>query len=137
MDQTKTEIPQPLYQSKATVGKPRLPTHVVGVLANGHGAMLYWELKQFGKGPDLAITTLSKALGVLMDKYGRDKCRWPEVLYLQMDNAASENKNQWIFRYCGMLVHFGLFKKVSSILFLNFARRTCFAKIPKYFISSP
>lgn len=113
MDQKKTNIPAPLFGSKSTDGLKHLQTHVVGVLANGHGAMLFWEMKQFGKGPDLAISNICRALHVMTDKYSNDKSRWPDVLYLQMDNAASENKNHWIFRLAGLLVHFGIFKKVS------------------------
>ena len=35
------------------------------------------------------------------------------VLYLQMDNATSENKNKLVVGFCGLLVLFGLFSKVK------------------------
>ena len=38
--------------------------------------------------------------------------RVPPVLYLQMDNCARENKNQFVFALLSLLVEIGVFEKV-------------------------
>ena len=55
--------------------------------------------------------------GVLLDlqeraaKAGR---RWPKHLWLQLDNTAKENKNQFLINYCALLVNKGAFKSVRG-----------------------
>jgi len=39
--------------------------------------------------------------------------RWPECLHLTFDNAAGECKNQWMFRFLGLLVLHGVFKYIT------------------------
>jgi hypothetical protein len=39
--------------------------------------------------------------------------RWPEVLYLQLDNASGPNKNDTLISFLSMLVHRGIFRKVK------------------------
>lgn len=117
MDQKKTDLPSPRYKSKATDGNQRINTHVTGVLANGIGALLFYDTKEFGKGPNSVMTILVETFRRLLQHYKDKKLSWPKVLYLQMDNAASENKNKFVLRFCALLVHFGLFEKVRHPLF--------------------
>jgi len=40
----------------------------------------------------------------------------PPVLTLQLDNASGDNKNQWVFAFCSLLVYRAIFREV----FINF-----------------
>lgn len=121
MDQAKTDLPQPVKKSKATTSNPWLKTHVTGVMVNGHGNFLFMDTKEFGKCVNLTITVLLSTLKFIMKKvYAQDRRSWPDVLYLQMDNAASENKNKYMLRFCALLVHWGLFKKVFVLIHFVF-----------------
>ena len=40
----------------------------------------------------------------------------PPTLTLQLDNACGDNKNRWVFAFCSLLVHKGVFREI----FINF-----------------
>jgi len=39
---------------------------------------------------------------------------FPKILYLQLDNAGNQNKNQYFFGLCALLVETKIFHKASS-----------------------
>ena len=61
--------------------------------------------------PNLTITIIHRVLQSWTSPL-------PEVLYVQVDNTARENKNSSVFGYLCMLVHQGLFKKIKVNSFL-------------------
>ncbi len=42
----------------------------------------------------------------------------PPVLNLQLDNCCGDNKNRWVFAFCSLLVHKGIFRRYTSIFSL-------------------
>ena len=124
MDQRKTDMPAEEARSKQTECNPRVKTHVTGVMANGIGNFLYLDTKQFGKGADLTLTVMVLTLKRLMQYYTEKKMAWPHTLFYQLDNACSENKNRFFFRFCGLLVYWGIFEEVCLLLlFLKLPRQ--------------
>ena len=72
--------------------------------------------------------TLTMIINVLVD-FAKTN-RFPEVLYIQMDNTCRENKNKYVLTFCAALVHLQIFKKVSipflhnyKLSFINFYLR--------------
>ena len=53
-------------------------------------------------------------INVLLDTILK-KERFPPVLYLQLDNTARENKNQFVMAFLSYLVQVGVFKEVIHI----------------------
>ena len=60
--------------------------------------------------------TITILLNILYTGMYRDSL--PEVLYLQMDNCARENKNKCFFSFCSLLVELSIFRmiKVSFLM---------------------
>jgi hypothetical protein len=64
-----------------------------------------WEDRKMQRQQDIANGTL---------KLDKEKLSsWPSRLYLQMDNAAGDNKNQYVFAFLGLLVYYHVFDVVT------------------------
>ncbi|CAC5388899.1 unnamed protein product [Mytilus coruscus] len=88
MDQSKTEIPHFLYLSSLTAGMWKLRTHLVGALVHGVGLYGFFDWYQYAHSSNLTIHVILSILLMTKDSL-------PDVLYLQMDNCARENKNRY------------------------------------------
>ncbi|CAG2204723.1 unnamed protein product [Mytilus edulis] len=88
MDQSKTEIPHFLYLSSLTSGIWKLRTHLVGALVHGVGLYGFFDWYQYAHSSNLTIHVILSILLMTKDSL-------PDVLYLQMDNCARENKNRF------------------------------------------
>ena len=106
MDQSTTTLPRPHLISKFSSAMWKLTCHLVGVLVHGRSHHVYVDL---GEIPQDSNTTCNILLQVLKKYVGE----LPPVLYLQMDNCARENKNQYVFGLCCILVELKIFEKVS------------------------
>ena len=62
---------------------------LAGLYSAGRGFIGYWCTPQYDHGLNLTITCLLHFFDSVVEKEGR----LPPVLFLQMDNAAKENKN--------------------------------------------
>ena len=116
MDQSKTNLPNTKLITKSTSSLWHLRTHVTGAILHtkaSHGKLVYCfvDLVQFPHDSNLTLTVI---VNVLVD-YAKTN-RFPEVLYLQMDNTCRENKNRFVLTFCAALVHLQIFKKVSKLL---------------------
>lgn len=114
MDQSKTNLPNTKLIAKSTSSLWRLRTHITGAIVHtkapfGKIQYCFVDLLQFPHDSNLNITII---LNVLTDLVKSKKEDFPEVLYLQMDNACRENKNRFVLTFCASLVQFQIFKKV-------------------------
>lgn len=87
MDQSKTEIPHFLFLSTIMKGMWKLRTHLVGAIVHGFGVFGFFDYFQYPHASNLTIHVL---LTILYER----KNSLPDILYLQMDNCARENKNK-------------------------------------------
>ena len=62
-------------------------------------------------GSEICIGSLPDPLATLISMVSL-----PPVLNLQLDNASGDNKNRYVFSFCSLLVHKGIFRKV----YINF-----------------
>ena len=83
-------------------------THLTGVINHGYGVLCYIDLLTWPHDANLVIN-------VLVDTILK-KERLPPVLYLQLDNTARENKNQFVMTFLSYLVQVGVFKEVRHVL---------------------
>jgi hypothetical protein len=88
----------------------KLPQHTYGVLAHGHQPSLFIVDGQKGKGgANLTVTVLDRWIANFLDE-GKVL---PPVLYLQLDNTGSDNKNYGVMAYLQNLVACGVFFKIK------------------------
>ena len=106
MDQSKTNLPHFQQKCKQTSGFWKLKTHVTGAIVHGQGVYGYFDVCQWKHSSNMTITILLNILYMYRDSL-------PEVLYLQMDNCARENKNKYVFAFCALLVELGIFRKIK------------------------
>ena len=101
-------------------------THITGVINHAYGGSVFIDL--FGWPHDANLV-----LNVLMNTISKREVL-PDVLYLQLDNTARENKNQYVMGFLALLVEIGVFKEVSSLLYLwnDLAMHSCTASLVHY-----
>ena len=49
----------------------------------------------------------------VLSKYPTRRVSFPKHLYLQLDNSAIDNKNQFLMAFLSMLTHHGVFKEIQ------------------------
>ena len=86
-------------------------THLTGAISHGYGVHCYIDLLTWPHDANLVINVL---VDVILKRQ-----RLPPVLYLQLDNTARENKNQYVMAFLAYLVQAGVFKEVSCITVLQ------------------
>lgn len=80
--------------------------HVMGVLIHGYSPVVYLHDSTVPTGPNMLCEVLWRAIQSLPVQ------KLPPVLYLQLDNTASDNKNHWVFEFITMLVQQRIFREV-------------------------
>lgn len=113
MDQAKTNLPNHKVIPKSTSSLWSLRTHISGALLHtksphGKYAYAFVDLLQWPHDSNLTITLLINVLSLFVVDH-----TLPEILYLQLDNTSRENKNQYVFGFCAILVELKIFKKVQ------------------------
>ena len=111
MDQNSTHLPHIKKLPKASVNLTHLRTHLTGVICHGFGAFGYLDYLQYPHDPNLTINIL---LNVLLTKLSDVPSTgvWPDTLYVQLDNCARENKNQYVLGILALLVELEIFREV-------------------------
>ena len=112
MDQAKTNSPKPARMSKDTESLFQYGSVVTGVLSHGDTATpaaAYLSDSSLPKDANLVIYILVMMIQLRLAASGII----PEVLYLQLDNCAGENKNRYLLFFCGLLVAWKIFRKVK------------------------
>ena len=82
-------------------------THVTGAINHGYGAYAYVDLFGWPHDANLVINVLINVLS--------KREVLPDVLYLQLDNTARENKNQYVLGFLALLVEVAIFKEVRLL----------------------
>ena len=88
-------------------------TDITGAINHAYGVSAYIDL--FGWLHDANLV-----LNVLMSVISKREVI-PDVLYLQLDNTARENKNQYVMGFLALLVELGVFKEVGSLSWIYVA----------------
>ena len=83
-------------------------THVTAAIVHGQGTYAYIDAHAWPHDSNLTIN-------ILLDILMRQEFL-PPVLYLQLDNTARENKNQYTLSFLSYLVQMEIF---SEVLLLN------------------
>ena len=112
MDQTKCNCPHVQGSAKWSYQEPRIQSQIGSFVVHGHGTYgVYWDEHVTGKDANFWATCL---MGIIADLKATDykDQPFPEVLYLQADNAK-DNKNFVITGLCEMMRDTGVFKKVK------------------------
>jgi hypothetical protein len=123
MDQKKTDQPSLARDTKETEMAARIKVCITGVLIHGQQGgstnkggverVAYWYLDEFMKDCNIVIHTLNSAIRKM--QIDESKIRVEDrILYVQLDNASSENKNKYLFGYLGYLVEIGLLGEVRA-----------------------
>jgi hypothetical protein len=94
--------------TKTTSDLSKLKHVLNGVIAHGRGSYIYTSTMKCGKGCNVTVELLQLVLTDL-DRDGRGL---PPVLFLQMDNCGSQNKNHYVFGYLAWLVSRGVFREI-------------------------
>ena len=94
--------------------KHRFETHVFAAIAHGIGTFVYHIDARFGKGPNVLMWVIYRTLRqIIASSLGQ---KLPRKLVIQLDNCASQNKNNKMFIFIALLVRWGLFDEIT----LNF-----------------
>jgi hypothetical protein len=107
MDQRKCENPRIGDRPKELDRCEVVKNHVVGVLVNGTDFSVIAHRDHWKRDPNMTISILFQSLAKLPTP-------WPLILYLQLDNCISENKNINMFFIAALLVHLNVFEMVDS-----------------------
>uniref|UniRef100_A0A8W8MH47 DUF7869 domain-containing protein n=1 Tax=Magallana gigas TaxID=29159 RepID=A0A8W8MH47_MAGGI len=87
MDQSKTQLPHFVHAIKFTSAMWRLRVRLVGVIVHGIGVYAFFDLFEYSHSTNLTLSVLLSVIYMSRESP-------PDVLYLQMDNCARENKNR-------------------------------------------
>jgi len=82
--------------------------HLIGVIAHGLGSWVYTMSDKWKSDANVTIEVLQRVLTAIEQQRGG----LPSTLYVQMDNCARENKNQWVLAYLSWLVQRGVFQEI-------------------------
>lgn len=104
--------------SKEECDKEKLKLHLNGVLCFGGPIPLatYLSKTDIANDPNLTAHTIMDFLRRSYEALENNPnlpWSWPEVLYVQMDNANNTNKNSDLFNFFAMLVWRGVFRKIK------------------------
>ena len=79
-------------------------THITGALTHGREGYAFVDLHEWPHDSNLTIHVLMNVL---------EKQEYlPEVLFVQLDNTARENKNQYVLAFLALLVEERIFSEV-------------------------
>ncbi len=111
MDNKKTNLPHchgALYSKDVDGVGFELQTKLLGGLVDGLGFFTFLTYPTYLHGSGLAWTGLLHMIQAMKSE-GKPL---PPYLFLQLDNAGKDNKNQHAFAFLGYLVHTGVFKTI-------------------------
>ena len=89
-------------------------THVTAAIVHGQGTYVYIDVHAWPHDSNLTIN-------ILLDILMRQEFL-PPALYLQLDNTARENKNQYVLSFLSYLVEMKIFSEVNG----NIQVKKCF-----------
>ncbi|WAR04394.1 hypothetical protein MAR_019763 [Mya arenaria] len=110
MDQAKSSLPHFTGRTPKGIDPVGfIKTHISGVINHGKDKFTtYIDINEYPHDANLVMNIL---LRVIHDSIGRDD-KLPEVLYIQADNCARENKNRFMLGFCELLIRLEVFREV-------------------------
>ena len=118
-DQEKYRVVRVLRMSKGMSGAGQCPRlKLLGSLAHGIAACFYIIEEDVVKDSQLTVEALFTTIEESKREYAKQGKSMPEHLWVQVDNAPGENKNQHVFTAVAGLVAKGVFKS-ATIAFLR------------------
>lgn len=117
-DQKKTQLPSFRFRSKEGEKYERyaIAHKLVGAIVHGIPNRVHTYFVPANsakvKGSNLTIEVLQRTLWKEQERRKAIGAMWPEVLYLQLDNTTSENKNKYVFAYLSSLIQKGVFREI-------------------------
>lgn len=82
-------------------------THITGAINHAYGGYAFVDLFGWPHDANLVLNVLLSVVS---------KCEaLPDVLYLQLDNTARENKSQHVMAFLALLVEMKVFKEVRHL----------------------
>lgn len=82
-------------------------THITGVINHASGGYAFIDLFGWPHDANLVLNVLLRVVS--------KREALPDVLYLQLDNTARENKNQYVMGFLALLVEMNVFKEVRHL----------------------
>ena len=82
-------------------------THITGALIHGHGGCAFSDLHEWPHDSNLTINVLLNVL--------ERQPHLPDVMFLQLDTTARENKNQYVLSFLALLVEEKIFSEVKCL----------------------
>ena len=108
-DQRAYGAPHFVMRSKKTEGAYKLPMHLMGCIVHGSQVYGFTYLEHLRAGNNITIEVLHRVL--VHQKKIRGGCL-PPVLYVQLDNTASQCKGRYVLGYLALLVLWDIFEDV-------------------------
>jgi hypothetical protein len=106
-DQSQFHLPHFAEGDKEEAGAYKVKTHVVGALMHGHPPLCFISGNACKQGNNVTIQALYECLLKLEERPGGI----PPTVFVQLDNTSKQNKSQFFFGFCELLVHYGTVTK--------------------------
>jgi hypothetical protein len=119
-DQSDHQCPHWCERSHASAACTRQKLYLYGCIAHGRKAYVYTVPDHVKQGHDTTIEVIWRVLNDTLLREGKI----PPVLLLQLDNTTKQNKGRFLFAFLGMLVHYGVVRKVV-VSFLPVGHTVC------------
>lgn len=116
--QQKYLLPQLVRDRKdLAITCPQLKTHLMGVQVYNYCNIALVDWNQFPHNTNHVVSCILYAintLGKILKQKSPDTKIWPKQLFLQLDNAGGQNKNQFMLAFLAILVKVGVFEQVKK-----------------------
>ena len=113
-DQSKFRIVKSTRWPKALDGVHRPHLQLLGCWSHGHEISFNLREEDVPKGSNVIIEVILASLSRILERSTEEGQAMPSHLWVQVDNAVGENKNQHVMRTLALLVDRGIFR--STVL---------------------
>jgi hypothetical protein len=107
-NQANHAVPHSVEKSHVSDAAWKMHLHLMGVIVHGRGTWAYTCPPHVAQGNNVTIQAIWDTLCDIMKKDGK----LPPVLFLQLDNTTKQCKGKFLMAFLGLLVWWGIFKKV-------------------------
>jgi hypothetical protein len=112
------QTPYLVRDTKHIAGLPQIAMHLMGVQVYEVCNLALIDFNEFSHNTNHVCSVLTYTLETVIKFYKKkypNKKVWPKQLFLQLDNAGGQNKNQYMFQWAGLLVKLGIFESVFNL----------------------
>jgi hypothetical protein len=127
-DQSDHQCPHWCERSHASAAITRQKLYLYGCISHGRKAYVYTVPDHVKQGHDTTIEVIWRVINDVLLKEGKI----PPVLLVQLDNTTKQNKGRFLFAFLGMLVFYGVVRKVlvsflpvGHTVFAHTLHKTC------------